>query len=133
MLFGDKQDQAKQFTVTLVANIQESAVNGDGGKPMSAREALARINQAFDRRTDAEVPLDLTVDQHFVLATKEMPLRIMTGYPKVLEFEILGSKSLKLKPLKVGRTPVAIWFGDCYDEDEQFILTLKVRVRAGKP
>ena len=87
----------------------------------------------FGQRADAEIPLDLTVGRPLVLPLKEMPFLLMALDPKVLDYKVLGPRSVELQPLKVGRTPLAIWFGKEKDEKTHVVFTLKVRVWAKAP
>ena len=123
----------KGFTLTVAANVKPYVAKGGGEKRLPNPESLDRLKRAFGRRADAEVPLDLTVGQPFVLPVKEKPFFFMIPDPKVLDFKVLGPRKVELQPLKVGRIPMAIWFGDEKDEKTHVVFTLKVKVWAKEP
>jgi Flp pilus assembly secretin CpaC len=120
----------KGFTLTLAVNVKPHPAKRAGEKRVPNRESLARLKRAFGQRADAEIPLDLTVGRPLVLPLKEKPFLLMTGDPEVMDLKPLNARSVQLRPLKRGRTPVAIWFGEEKDEKTHVVFTLKVRVWA---
>ena len=123
----------KGFTLTLAANVKPPAAKRAGEKRVPNWESLNRLKRSFGQRADAEIPLDLTVGRSLVLPLKEKPFLLMTGDPEVLDINVLNARSVELRPLKVGRTPLAIWFGEEKDEKTHVVFTLKVRVWAKAP
>jgi hypothetical protein len=114
--------------LTVVVNVKPYAANPGGEKRLPNGESLDRLKRAFGRRADAEVPLDLTVGRPLVLPLKERPLLLMAPDPKVMDFKALGLRSVELQPLKAGRTPMLILFGDREDEKTHVVFTLKIKV-----
>jgi hypothetical protein len=129
LLFGDPKDESKQFTITLQVHIQQEAAGKSAGKPIPTKESLARLDKAFAKGADTEIPLDLTDAEPFVLPVKETPPMLHCLDPQVLDFTVVNANAIRLEPQKVGRTSLAIWFGDRKEEAKQFVITFKVNVR----
>src|SRR4051812_8717300 len=94
-----------QLLVALTAGVLlaadapgRGAARPDGGQPAPVGASLARLNKAFARRADAEIPLNLTTGEPLLmLRLRESPSGIGSSDPLVLDFTIVGPRLVALK------------------------------------